>query len=156
MWLMIIAFTVVLGVLAWVTIRGQEAWPFSAYPMFSGRTAINKVRVVRIALETDTGARVWWRSAFYRYPEAVGLSLKKLYAPASTTSTTPLVSAQQQKIYAEVVRLLRQEEGDRHRYRALLVISRTVKPAEERASGEQALVIQEEVLARLPLSHDHS
>lgn len=153
---MIFAFSIVLGALTWVTIRGQEAWPFSAYPMFSGRTAINKVRVMRIALETDTGVRVWWRSAFYRYPEAVGLSLKKLYAPAATTSVTPLISAQHQKIYAEVVRLLRQEEGDRHRYRAFLVISRTVGPAERQTTGEQALVIQEEVLARVPLSHDHS
>jgi len=153
--MMIVAFTVVLGVLTWVTLRGVEAWPFSAYPMFSVRTTIHKVRVVRIALETETGERVWWRSAFYRYPEAIGLSLKKLYTSA-TSSTALSTLAQQQKVYAEVIRLLRQEEGNRHRYRALLVIRRTVGQAGEEATRACSLMIQEEVLARVPLSHDHS
>jgi hypothetical protein len=122
-----------------VTLRRMDAWPFSHYPMFSGLTDLPKVEVFRVALETAEGEIIWWRSRFYRDPQEIGSQLKRAAAREKE-------HAQFQRHLSEVLRLIRLEEGDVNRYRALHIIRRTVR---EDYGG--ALLIDDRPIATIPV-----
>lgn len=140
-------FSVLLAALVWVTISGKDAWPFSHYPMFSDPMSLSNLMVIRLALETREGEIIWWRSSFYRYPEYVGRRLKHTYQmerePSQSARLAPL---ERQKYLAEVMRLIRLEEGSLDRYCAVRIVQRTAS-----ADEPQGFVIHEQILARIPL-----
>ncbi len=128
---------VLITIFLWVTLRGKEAWPFSAYPMFSQRRDISQVEVVRVALETQAGELIWWQPHFYRYPEAIGRNLKRLYALQQGIATSLELLAHQQKICADVIRLLHQEKGNLQHYRSILLIRRNLIKDVSQVAGKK-------------------
>ena len=121
-----------------VTLVGRDAWPFSHYPMFSGPKDLSQVEIFRVALETAEGEVVWWRSRFYRYPEHIGSELRRAAARGKRKHF--------QKYLVEVVRLIRLEDGDAARYRAVHIIRRTAFEGPGRA-----LVIDDQTVATFPI-----
>src|ERR1700737_744218 len=94
----VLLFILLLAPLLWTMVRGRDAWPFSHYPMFSHLTDLSEVEVFRAALETTNGEIVWWRSEFYRYPEFVGRSLKRIQRlEVEGGRTAALVSLERQR-----------------------------------------------------------
>jgi len=137
----------ILGVLVWATLRESDAWPLSRYPMFSRRADPERVRVCRVALETNGGEAIWWRSRFRRYPERVGRALLQIDAgrdgSARADAVADLATA---KVLLEVQRLIRLEEGGLGRYRAIRVERRSTV----REAGGWS--VHDETAARVPLA----
>jgi hypothetical protein len=132
--------------LVWVTVRGVDAWPFSHYPMFSQLMSPNEVEVFRVALETDAGEVVWWRSDFYRYPEFVGRTLKRIHRMSKEGGKIEAVAAlETQRCLAEVLRLIEVEEGNANHYRAFHLIRRSID-----TRGDKAFSVKDQTVARIP------
>jgi hypothetical protein len=111
----------------WVTIRGKDAFPFSAYPMFSARHRLEDVRVIRIALALETGEKVWWQSEFYRYPEFVGRQLKQLYDQSHKQPKEAIFfQLKKKQLLIEVKRLIDLEIPADKSYGALHIIERCI------------------------------
>lgn len=130
--------------LFWVTLRGKDAYPFSHYPMFSNLCDIKDVEIFRIALETNDGKLVWWKSEFYRYPEIVGRKLKELYQIENDTKDV-FLSLEKQRLFSEVLRLIEAEEKISEKYQSFRIVMRTAREDERKH-----LTIQEETVAILP------
>lgn len=144
----ILFFGTLVAVLIWVTINGKDIWPFSHYPMFAEPANLDNLLVVRLALETREGELIWWRSRFYRYPEFVGRKLKRTYQLEREQSRfSALAPLERRKYLAEVIRLIRFEEGTIDQYSAIHLIQRTAS-----ADPAHGLIIREQSLARIPLS----
>lgn len=136
-------FYCVVAALIGITLRGREAWPLSAYPMFAGRQPLAEVVVYRVAWETPTGTTEWWRPHFYRYAEQVGLQLQRWHQHRATDGSAPGAWEQESATcLREVLRLLEQEAGKPQPGRALVVVRRTVR---ERDDG--GVSIQDETVA---------
>jgi hypothetical protein len=147
MTLPILLFILLLALLLWVTVRGQDAWPFSHYPMFSRLTDLSEIEVFRVALETTAGEITWWRSEFYRYPEFVGRMLKRLHQMESEGGRAALFAPlERQRYLAAVLSLIEFEKGRVESYRAFHIVRRTVA-----ARGDNTLEIKEQTVARIPL-----
>jgi len=132
--------------LFWVMVRGQDAWPFSHYPMFSQLTGLSEVEVFRLALETTTGEILWWRSEFYRYPEFVGRRLQSIHQMESEGARAKaLASLERQRCLAEVLRLIETEVGRLDRYQAFQIVRRTV-------DTNNGLTIKDQTVARIPIA----
>jgi hypothetical protein len=101
-----------IGLTLCLSLAGRDLWPLTRYPMFSGYRDPSSVRVVCLALETRDGSLEWWRPRFYRYPDKLGRKL----AGANTELTLWCVG--------EALRLIRLEEGDALRYRAIHIVER--------------------------------
>lgn len=125
--LYILFFVLICGIWIGVTIRGNDIFPFSAYPMFSKRHRLEDVRVIRIALALETGEKVWWQSEFYRYPEFVGRQLKQLY-DQSRKQPKKIIFFQLKKkqLLIEVKRLIDLEISADKSYSALHIIERCI------------------------------
>ena len=146
MFLPILLFILLLTPLLWVTVRGKDAWPFSHYPMFSRLTNLNQVEVFRVALETTTGEVVWWGSEFYRYPEFVGLWLKRIQQMEGEGGrSAALALLERQRCLAEVLRLMETEGGRLDQYLAFLIVRRT-------ADGGNGITIRDQTVSRIPLA----
>jgi len=132
--------------LFWVMVRGQDAWPFSHYPMFSQLTNLSEVEVFRLALETTTGEIVWWRSEFYRYPEYVGRMLKQLHEmEIEAGRPRAFASLERQRYLAEVQRVIETEVGRLDRYQAFQIVRRTV-------DTNNGFTIKDQTVARIPIA----
>ncbi len=122
--LYILFFGLIGSIWIWVTIRGKDAFPFSAFPMFSTRHRLENVRVIRIALELETGEKIWWESEFYRYPEFVGRQLKQLYEQSrKQPKDAVLFQLKKKQLLIDVKRLI---DLDSKPYRALHIIERSI------------------------------
>ena len=142
----ILVFILLLLPLLWVMVRGKDAWPFSHYPMFSGLANISEVEVFRVALETTAGEVVWWTSEFYRYPEFVGLWLKRIQRlEAEGGRSAVLASLERQRCLAEVLRLVETERGHLDQYMAFLIVRRT-------ADDDNGITIFDQTVSRIPLA----
>ncbi len=124
----------IVATLLWVTVRGQDAWPLSAYPMFSGRLRLDEVEVFRVALESPDGTVDWWRPRHYRYAEKLGRQWLRLHhaLPADAAARAARAMAQHQ-LLCEVARLVRHEQGEATGWRALHMVQRTVRRTESGA-----------------------
>jgi hypothetical protein len=146
MFLPILLFILLLAPLLWVMVRGKDAWPFSHYPMFSRLTNLSEVVVLRVALETTGGEVVWWGSEFYRYPEFVGIWLKRTQQMEGEGGrSAALASLERQRCLAEVLRLIETAGGRLDQYQALLIVRRSV------ADGN-GITIRDQTVSRIPLA----
>lgn len=113
--------------LIWTTIRGQDVFPFSHYPMFSELGEMSNVEVFRIALETKEDRVYWWKSEFYRYPEYIGRQLQKLcQLEKEDGKTVPFVMLKKHQYLREVLRLIELEEKTIDNLNSLRIIKRTI------------------------------
>lgn len=145
--LSVVFFSALVAALLWATVRDQDAWPFSHYPMFSRPATLSELMVIRLALETRDGEITWWRSRHFRYPEFVGRRLARTYAvEAAGTRAAAALMLERLGVLNEALRLIRHEEGSLDRYSAIRVVRRTA--SHDPAHG---LVIEERTLARIPL-----
>src|SRR5580704_15937894 len=48
----------------------RDLWPFSHYPMFSGRSSLCSVRAFRVLLEYNNGTVAWWVPDCYSYTKS--------------------------------------------------------------------------------------
>lgn len=134
--------------LAWATVRGKDAWPFSHYPMFSELAQVKDIVVFRLALETHEGEIIWWRSHFYRYPEQLGRILYKLDRLEREAKQPPFFSSLgRQRYLGEVLRLIALEEGSSQKYRAFHIVRRTASQ-----DGNHGVVIHDTRLSRIPIA----
>ena len=108
-------WTIMMGacLVCWVLAHFQlDAWPFTRYPMFSGRTPPEDARVVRIRLILHDGTSQWWAPRSHRYADAIGSRLQ------NPEPGMVLWAA------AEVLRLIAHDEGGTGRYRAISIVER--------------------------------
>jgi hypothetical protein len=123
----IVFFIGMCSILLWVTIRQKDAFPFSWYPMYSGTHALDKISIVRIALQQQDGGVAWWQSRFYRYPEYTGRKLRALQqAINSGTKNDVFVLLERNRLLLEVLRLIESEQGSAKDYTAFHIVERTV------------------------------
>jgi hypothetical protein len=126
----IIFFTLMVGILIWVTIAKKDFFPFSWYPMYSATYRADQVRVLRIALQDANGDITWWKTKYYRYPEFVARKLDILMqAPANSKVGDGINLLAQKRLLDEVLRLIEQEEGSLKNHTAFLIIERRVDAA---------------------------
>ncbi|CAN5305394.1 hypothetical protein BH09BAC6_BH09BAC6_10110 [soil metagenome] len=116
-----IFFLLICAILLLVTLAARDIYPFSHYPMFAGRHQMDRVKVIRLALETETGEIEWWQHEAYRYPEMAGRKLSQLHTGIPTALTT----IQQHKLLLEILRLLASTHQP-VKYKAFHLIERTV------------------------------
>ncbi len=73
-------FFAVIFVLAFITYKGIEFYPFSSFPMFSNYLEKEQIKIYRILLKNDLGQVEWWNPRFDRYQIYIGSELKKCYS----------------------------------------------------------------------------
>lgn len=140
----IVFFVAMCAVLLWVAISGKEAFPFSAYPMYSGLHSPGKVNVIRIALQQQDGRLTWWKSRFYRYPEYTARKLQELHQAMKQDKQKEVFALlERNRLLHEVLRLIESEEGSIHRYQAFHIVERR---------GNEKLEIREQTLAVISFS----
>ena len=96
---LMILFVVIPAIAA--TLFQVNAWPFEAYPMFSGRCDPHKLRVFRLAYLDGDGMMHWWKPHFYKLMEMFGEEAKiclRLPAPIRNNRLRSLISRIQQCI----------------------------------------------------------
>jgi len=143
----VVFFAMIVGGLAWVTITGKDAWPFSSYKMFSSPLDLNELTVYRVALEKEDGKTVWWNSQFYRYPEFIGRNLKRVYEAKSADPRFAAIAAlEARKQLLEVMCLIPNEELRLHQYRAFHIVRRTAY-----VDDSNKLEIRDEVISKVSI-----
>jgi len=119
------------SILFWVTIIGKDIFPFSHYPMFSNLHHVSKVKVFRLALETQNGNIEWWKSEFYREPEFIGAMIKQYYwAMKANKIPKPILLLWRNKLLIKVLYLVKAEHGSIKNYKAFHIIMRTINNME--------------------------
>lgn len=128
-----IAATALVAVLTWVTLSGRDAWPFSAYPMFSELRRLDQVSVYCIAFETSAGSLEWWRPRHYRYAERIGQSLQR-FAPScnATAAHQAALSLARRQTLRHALRLVELELGVVPAWNAVHVVRRSVNQRDGR------------------------
>lgn len=120
-------FIGVCAILTGITIARKDAWPFSWYPMYAAPHAPERVKVIRIGLQTQEGPVTWWQSRFYRYPEYTGRRLLQLQkAAAKSAGNTVFIILERNKLLLEVLRLIESEQGSASQYKAFHIVERTI------------------------------
>jgi len=125
-------FVIIVLVLIIVTIIGKDFYPFSHYPMFSNKHAVNNVIVYRIALEDDNGKIEWWQHEAYRYPEFIGRKLLGNYTTCAYSNNAIEILAakmQKRKLLRQVVRLVDMQNIKIKNYTAVHIIERRINTA---------------------------
>ena len=123
-------------------VRQQDAWPFSHYPMFSRRIAVEDLVVFRIALENASGQVVWWQPRFFRFQDRLGARFSEL---VRESSQGPASSPALLELFARTERLILADAPSADCV-AVLFIRRRI----ERNAG--AFVTRDDVAARVPWS----
>ena len=122
----VLFFAVIVVIQLLITIRGKDAWPFSAYDMFSDPYDLGDINIYRVALEKRDGEIVWWRSRFYRYPEYIGRKLRQIHSLRNEDPKSAFVVALETKKHLlEVARLISIEQGDLDQYYSFHIVRRT-------------------------------
>lgn len=143
----IIFCTLIIGSLLWISITGGNAWPLSAYQMFSKRLAINDLQVFRVALENHDGTVKWWNSRFYRTPEHIGLNLKRIHQLAKEKLPFPgVIEIETKKCLLEVARLINLEEGSIDHYQSFHVVERVA-----RITDQGTITITDNTITKVPI-----
>jgi hypothetical protein len=125
----------------------RDAWPFSHYPMFSGRITAEDVVVFRIAVEDSTGRVGWWRPHVFRLQDRLCTRFAEL---ARHPQRAHVPSAALLELFAQTQRLILAESPGSNRWAAILFIRRRVERL------DRVFTPRDEVVARVPFPGEAS
>ncbi|MFM7022566.1 MAG: hypothetical protein ACKOXB_06270 [Flavobacteriales bacterium] len=121
-----IFFVVMCALLLLATFLERDFFPFSNYPMFSRPAKAENITILRIKLEKENGEINWWQPEFFRYPEKINQTFNEIQKLKKNSGNNILVQHEENKIIAEILRLIKEEEGSVN-YKALHLIERKIQ-----------------------------